>query len=60
MSKFGVNLLFSLTDRQNKFKDPNPTYSLVIDGGRIFRIIPYPRLLVPWEMQVVCSRYEHC
>ena len=46
---------FSLTSCLTKAEEPNLSY-LPIAGGRIIGFIPFPRVLVLWEMQSVSSR----
>ena len=47
---------FSLTSCLTKAEDPCLPYYLPITGGRIIGSIPFPRVLVLWEMQSVSSR----
>ena len=37
-------------------EEPSLSYYLPIAGGRIIGFIPFPRVLVLWEMQSVSSR----
>ena len=47
---------FSKTGCQTKAKEFSLLYYLPIDGGRIVRFIPFPRILALCEMQIVSSR----
>ena len=47
---------FSLTSCLTKAEEPSLSYYLSVAGGRIFRFIPFPRVLVLCEMQSVSSR----
>ena len=47
---------FSWTSCLTKAEEPNLPYYLPIAGGRIYGIIPFPRVLVLCEMQSVRSR----
>ena len=46
---------FSWASCLTKAEEPSLSYYLPIAGGRIFRFIPSPRVLVQWEMQSVRS-----
>ena len=48
----------SLTGFNSEFSfSPSPPYYLpILAGGRIFGFIPFPRVLVLWEMQSISSR----
>ena len=48
----GFNSEYSFT----KAEEPSLSYYLPIAGGRIIGFIPFPRVLVPCEMQSVSSR----
>ena len=52
----GLNSEFSLTSCLTKAEEPSLLYYLPIAGGRIIGFIPFPRVLVQWEMQSVSSR----
>ena len=47
---------FSLTSCLTKAEEPRLPYYLPIGGGRIIGFIPFPRVLVRYEMQSVSSR----
>ena len=47
---------FSLTSCLAKAEEPSLPYYLSIIGGRIIGFIPFPRVLVPCELQSVSSR----
>ena len=47
---------FSYTSCLTKTEDLSLPHYLPITGGRIFGFIPFPRVLVPCEMQSVSSR----
>ena len=47
---------FSQTSCLTKAEEPSLPYYLSIAGGRIIGFIPFPRVLVPCEMQSVSSR----
>ena len=47
---------FSLTCCFTKAEEPSLSYYLPITGGRIIGFIPFPSVLVLWEMQTVSSR----
>ena len=47
---------FSYTGCQNKVKEPTLPYYFHLTGGRIVGFIPFPRVLVVWEMQTSFSR----
>ena len=47
---------FSYTSCLTKAEEPSLPYYLPIAGGRIIGLIPFPRVLVRWEMQSVLSR----
>ena len=47
---------FSYTSCLTKAEEPSLSYYLPIAGGRIIGFIPFPRVLVLWEMQSVSSR----
>ena len=54
----GLNseLSFSKTSCLTKAEEPSLPYYLPIAGGRIIEFIPFPRVLVLWEMQSVSFR----
>ena len=54
----GLNseISFSKTRSLTKAEEPSLPYYIPIAGGRIFGFIPFPRVLVLWEMQSVRSR----
>ena len=47
---------FSYTSCQTKAEEPSLSYYLPIAGGRIIGFIPFPRILVLYEMQSVSVR----
>ena len=47
---------FSCTSCLTKAKEPILSYYLPIVGGRIIGLIPFTRVLLPWEMQLAWSR----
>ena len=46
---------FSETSCLTKAEEPNLSYDLPIAGGRIIGFIPFPRILVLWEMRSISS-----
>ena len=58
LSLTGLNseFSFSLTSCLTKTEEPSLSYYLPIAGGKIIGFIPFPRVLVLCEMQLVSSR----
>ena len=54
----GLNSEFSFSETSclTKAEEPSPSYYLPIAGGRIIGFIPFPRVLVLWEMHSARSR----